>query len=91
MNPSQSNQHILDVDAQTAALIAAEERRQREKLILIPSESLTPVPVREALGSVFTSVYAEGYPRRAMMTQTVEQLADLDVQLANYRRYADRR
>ncbi|MDD4904121.1 MAG: glycine cleavage system aminomethyltransferase GcvT, partial [Candidatus Bipolaricaulis sp.] len=41
--------------------------------------------------SVFTSVYAEGYPRRAMMTQTVEQLADLDVQLANYRRYADRR
>ncbi|MGD9675268.1 MAG: serine hydroxymethyltransferase [Candidatus Bipolaricaulia bacterium] len=91
MNPSQSNQHILDVDAQTAALVAAEERRQREKLILIPSESLTPAPVREALGSVFTSVYAEGYPRRAMMKQTVEQLADLDAQLANYRRYADRR
>ncbi|MDD5263453.1 MAG: serine hydroxymethyltransferase [Candidatus Bipolaricaulis sp.] len=91
MTLSQSNQRILDVDAQTAALIAAEERRQREKLILIPSESWTPTPVREALGSVLTSVYAEGYPRRAMMRQTVEQLADLDVQLANFRRYADRR
>ncbi len=91
MTLSQSNQRVLDVDAQTAALIAAEERRQREKLILIPSESWTPAPVREALGSVFTSVYAEGYPRKAMMRQTVEQLADLDVQLTNFRRYADRR
>jgi glycine hydroxymethyltransferase len=91
MSPSQLNQRVLDVDAQTAALIAAEERRQREKIILIPSESLTPASVREALGSAFTSVYAEGYPRKAMMRGTVEQLADIDLQLANYRRYADRR
>ncbi len=83
--------HVLDVDAQTAALMAAEERRQREKIILIPSESLTPLVVREALGSAFTSVYAEGYPRKMMMRQTEEQLADLDAQLASYRRYADRR
>ncbi|MCX6091729.1 MAG: serine hydroxymethyltransferase, partial [Candidatus Bipolaricaulota bacterium] len=71
--------------------MAAEERRQREKIILIPSESLTPLPVREALGSAFTSVYAEGYPRKAMMRQTEEELADLDAQLAGYRRYSDRR
>ena len=83
--------HVIDVDPQTAAIIAAEELRQREKLILIPSESLTPEPVREALGSVFTSVYAEGYPRKAMMTTPPENLADLDAQLAEYRRYADRR
>ena len=91
MSTGRSSLHVLDVDAQTAALMAAEERRQREKIILIPSESLTPLPVREALGSAFTSVYAEGYPRKAMMRQTEEELADLDAQLAGYRRYSDRR
>ena len=91
MSTGRSPLHVLDIDAQTAALIAAEERRQREKIILIPSESLTPPPVREALGSVFTSVYAEGYPRKAMMRQTEEELADIDAQLSSYRRYSDRR
>ena len=85
------DKHLIDVDPQTAALIAAEEHRQREKIILIASESLTPKPVRDALGSVFTSIYAEGYPRKAMMAANPEELAELDVQLANYRRYADRR
>jgi len=83
--------HLIDIDPQTAALIAAEERRQREKIILIPSESLTPKPVRDALGSAFSGVYAEGYPRKAMMQSSPEELAQLDVQLASYRRYADRR
>ncbi len=82
---------LIDVDPQTAALIAAEERRQREKIILIPSESLTPAPVREALGSVFSSVYAEGYPRKAMMKTPAGRLGEIDAQLAGYRRYADRR
>lgn len=91
MSSGRSPLRVLDVDAQTAALMAAEERRQREKIILIPSESLTPLPVREALGSAFTSVYAEGYPRKSMMRQTEDELADLDLQLAGYRRYSDRR
>jgi len=82
---------LLDADPQTAALIAAEERRQRDKIILIPSESLTPPAVREALGSVLTSIYAEGYPRKAMMDLPSERLADVDEQLASYHRYADRR
>ncbi|MCD6135271.1 serine hydroxymethyltransferase, partial [Candidatus Bipolaricaulota bacterium] len=81
--------HLLKSDPQTAALISAEQRRQREKIILIPSESLTPPEVREALGSVFTSVYAEGYPRPAMRKASVDELADLDIQLASHRRYAD--
>ena len=82
---------LIDIDPQTAALIAAEERRQREKVILIPSESLTPAPIREALGSVFSSIYAEGYPRKAMMSTPAEGLGEIDEQLASYRRYADRR
>ncbi len=82
---------LIDIDPQTAALIAAEERRQREKIILIPSESLTPAPIREALGSVFSSIYAEGYPRKAMMRTPSGSLGEIDEQLASYRRYADRR
>ena len=80
-----------DIAPPTAALIAAEERRQREKIVQSPSESLTPPPVREALGSVFSSIYAEGYPRKAMMSASSGRLAEIDEQLAGYRRYADRR
>ncbi|HHK67413.1 MAG TPA: hypothetical protein ENJ47_03310, partial [Candidatus Acetothermia bacterium] len=86
MSDSFPPRNLLEADPQTAALIAAEERRQREKIIMIPSESLTPMAVREALASSFTSVYAEGYPRRAMMDLPPERLADIDEQLANYRR-----
>ncbi len=77
------------IDPQLTALIAAEERRQREKIILIPSESLTPPAVREALASALTSIYAEGYPRAAMRMSSPEQLHDIDYQLAEHRRYAD--
>ncbi len=91
MTADRRSSDLFKVDPQTAKLILAEEKRQREKIILIPSESLTPAPVREALGSVFTSVYAEGYPRAATMRLGEEELADLDEQMAVYRRYADRR
>jgi len=91
MSLSLPSPSLLSADPQTAALISAEERRQQEKIILIPSESLTPLAVREALSSALTSVYAEGYPRKAMMRESENRLADLDEQLASYRRYADRR
>ncbi len=81
--------HLVQSDPQIAAQISAEQRRQQEKIILIPSESLTPPEVREALGSVFTSVYAEGYPRPAMRYASLDDLADLDMQLSAHRRYAD--
>ncbi|MBN1859458.1 glycine cleavage system aminomethyltransferase GcvT [Candidatus Bipolaricaulota bacterium] len=80
---------LADVDPLTAKLIDIEERRQREKIILIPSESFTQPAVREALGSAFTSIYAEGYPRRAMRRSTEGELSDIDAQLASHRRYAD--
>ena len=43
-------------------LIALEEKRQREGLELIASENFVSQQVREAVGSVLTNKYAEGYP-----------------------------
>ncbi len=85
------DQQLDDVDPVLADLVARERRRQRDTLILIPSESLTPAPVREALGSALTSIYAEGYPARAMTRDAPARLADVDAQLARWRRYGDRR
>ena len=43
-------------------LISAEEQRQRDGLELIPSENYVSKEVLEAMGSVFTNKYSEGYP-----------------------------
>jgi glycine hydroxymethyltransferase len=51
-------------DTQIADLIAAEEKRQREGLELIPSENYVSRDVLAAMGSVFTNKYSEGYPGR---------------------------
>ncbi|MDY6874822.1 MAG: glycine cleavage system aminomethyltransferase GcvT [Chloroflexota bacterium] len=74
-----------------ADLIRWEEERQARKLILIPSESYAPQAVRQALGSVFQNIYAEGYPPLRMTRAPEERLRDVAWQLAFYRRYADRR
>lgn len=67
-------------DTQIADLIAAEERRQRDGLELIPSENYVSRDVLTALGTVFTNKYSEGYPGRRYyggqeFTDQVEQLA----------------
>ncbi len=49
-------------DKPVAKLIASEENRQREGLELIPSENYVSKDVLNALGSVFTNKYSEGYP-----------------------------
>jgi len=43
-------------------IMRRELARQREGAEMIPSENLVSVPVLEALGSVFTNKYSEGYP-----------------------------
>lgn len=49
-------------DKAVKGLIHEEERRQRGTLNLIASENYVSRDVREALASVFTNKYAEGYP-----------------------------
>jgi len=53
---------LEDVDPEIAHLIAAEERRQRDCLRLIPSENYVSHAVLAATGSVLTNKYSEGYP-----------------------------
>ena len=82
---------LADVDPAIARIVDLEEERQARRIILIPSESIAPAPVRTALGSVFNNIYAEGYPPLRMTRDDEALLLDLGHQLAYYRRYADRR
>ncbi|MFI5387293.1 MAG: serine hydroxymethyltransferase [Fimbriimonadales bacterium] len=50
------------IDPEIAALIQKEELRQQNNLELIASENIAPLAVREAMMSVLTDKYAEGYP-----------------------------
>ena len=80
-----------DVDPEIAKLIDEETERQARKLIFIPSESFCIQPVREALSSAFTNIYAEGYPGSWQNDESLEDLADVPRQMARYRRDADGR
>jgi len=53
---------LAEADPQIATAIDNEVRRQHEGLELIASENFVSEAVLEAMGSVFTNKYAEGYP-----------------------------
>src|SRR5213076_2972115 len=53
---------LFESDPDIAAAIENEARRQHEGLELIASENFVSEAVLEAMGSVFTNKYAEGYP-----------------------------
>src|SRR5438105_575569 len=55
---------LAEVDPAVAAAIDQEVARQHEGLELIASENFVSEAVLEAMGSVFTNKYAEGYPGR---------------------------
>src|SRR5690349_20254073 len=58
------NAPLAEVDPLIAGAINDEVRRQAEGLELIASENFVSEAVLEAMGSVFTNKYAEGYPGR---------------------------
>lgn len=67
-------------DSKIAAVIKKEEQRQRQGLELIPSENYVSRDVLNALGSVLTNKYSEGYPGKRYYggqenTDVIEQLA----------------
>ncbi|HZR92806.1 MAG TPA: serine hydroxymethyltransferase [Gaiellaceae bacterium] len=71
---------LADVDPEIAELIGRELERQRGQIELIASENFTWPAVLEAVGSVPTNKYAEGYPGRRYyggceIVDEIEQLA----------------
>src|SRR5882762_7222461 len=62
MKNSDMSRRLYEVDPQIANAIDNEARRQHEGIELIASENFVSEAVLEAMGSVFTNKYAEGYP-----------------------------
>jgi glycine hydroxymethyltransferase len=56
------NRPLREADPDIAEILELEARRQATGLELIPSENLVSEAVLEAVGSVLTNKYAEGYP-----------------------------
>jgi glycine hydroxymethyltransferase len=75
------SKYINTNDPQIAELIDQEARRQEEFLDLIPSENYTSAAVQEALGSVLTNKYSEGYPHRRYYqgNRIVDEIEDLAI------------
>lgn len=71
---------LSQTDPAIADIIKAEEQRQKEGIEMIPSENYVSGAVLEALGSVLTNKYSEGYPGKRYYggqenTDQIEQLA----------------
>jgi glycine hydroxymethyltransferase len=75
-----ANFKVMQHDSLVFDLIRKELARQRHGIELIASENFTSLPVMQAMGSVLTNKYAEGYPGRRYyggceIVDQVEQLA----------------
>src|SRR5437870_6650949 len=66
------------VDPDVANLIRKEFKRQSETLELIASENLTSPAILEALGTLLTNKYAEGYPGRRYYGGTGEVIDKIE-------------
>ncbi len=55
---------LKQADSRIFGLVQKETQRQENGLEMIPSENHSSRAVREALGSVFTDKYSEGYPKK---------------------------
>merc|ERR1719218_524822 len=56
------NESLVSQDAELNAIVEREKARQRRTIVLIASENFTSASVMEAVGSVMTNKYSEGYP-----------------------------
>ena len=82
---------LSELDPDVQELINIETERQYRKLIMIPSESTAPLAVREAMGSIFQNIYAEGYPDVETHKMSEEEILDYPIRISHFRRYSDPR
>ena len=80
MATSQDLSFLENQDPDIFSAIRGEEKRQEEGLELIPSENYVSKAVREAVGSILTNKYSEGYPGKRYyggqeFTDSVEDVA----------------
>ncbi|WP_328592625.1 serine hydroxymethyltransferase [Paenibacillus cymbidii] len=73
-------EHLRKADPAIIAAMGLELNRQRDKIELIASENFVSEAVMEAMGSVLTNKYAEGYPNNRFYggcehVDTVEDIA----------------
>ncbi|TSC53891.1 MAG: serine hydroxymethyltransferase [Microgenomates group bacterium LiPW_16] len=71
---------LKTTDRQIFELIEAEKARQSQTINLIPSENYTSPAVLQALGSVLTNKYSEGYPgmRYYSGNQFVDKIEEIE-------------
>jgi glycine hydroxymethyltransferase len=81
---TQLDQELIQADPEVAALVADEIERQSSTICLIPSENYVSRAVLEAMGTVFTNKYSEGYAGRRYYEgqQVVDRLEPLAVERA---------
>ncbi|MDO8470615.1 MAG: serine hydroxymethyltransferase [bacterium] len=78
------NQFLSKTDPEIYDLIEAETKRRREGLEMIPSENHTSRAVLEALGSILSDKYAEGYPNKRYYggNQVIDRVENLVIERA---------
>jgi len=75
-----SDKNLLEADNEVFSIIEGELKRQTNHLEMIASENFTSPAVMQAMGSILTNKYAEGYPYKRYYggceyADAVEQLA----------------
>jgi len=75
---------LKQTDPKIYELIEAEKQRRKEGLEMIPSENHTSPSVLEALGSILTDKYSEGYPGKRYYggNQFIDQIENLAIERA---------
>lgn len=76
--------NLTKSDPQIAELIKKEVEREEFGLQMIPSENYVSAPLLEALGSVLTNKYSEGYPRKRYYSghEFVDQIETIAIERA---------
>ncbi len=77
-------ENVAKIDPELEEMIGLEEKRQRGNLELIASENFVSPAVLEAMGTVLTNKYAEGYPEKRYYggCEHVDNVEDLAIERA---------